>query len=186
MFYEVRNLTSSVDVPPRYFGPQLKDHVTKLLVEKVQWSHIHLGAIKGFAVHAYVPDIGSYDLTKGKIHEDTGAVQFNVKYNAIVMKPQAQDVFDAIVTDVSQTGVVCQFGPLYIYISYTGLDTFKYDSSGQWRQQEPNEDGEYESISVGSTVRLKVTHVRLSRTGLDVYGTLDAEGCGCVDDPPDE
>ena len=82
MFYEIKNLTCSVDLAPQYFGPRLKEAVARLVVEKVQWSRITHETVEGFAVHAYVPDIGSYDLTKGKIHEDTGAVQFHVKYVA--------------------------------------------------------------------------------------------------------
>ena len=187
MFYEVKNLSCMVDVAPMHFGPMIKGAVTKMLVEKVQWSWIDHEAIEGFAIHAYVPDIGSYDLTKGKIDEDTGSVQFNVKYNAIVMRPQEHDVFDALVTGIEQTGVVCQYGPLYVFVPYSCLGDFKeYDAAGQWRQEEPDADGVTESIRLGSVIRVKATQVKKTTKGMDVFGTIEGDACGLIADPIDE
>ena len=41
------------------------------------------------------------------------------------MRPLVDDVFDAYVTNVEQSGVTCHFGPLYIFISYMSLGEFQ-------------------------------------------------------------
>ena len=189
VFFEVKNLTCSVDLEPQYFGPRLKDYVAKMVVAKVQWSSISYPVtskevVNCFVIHACVPDIGSYDLAKGKIHEDTGAVQFDVKYNAIVMRPRAEDVLDALVTDVEQTGVTCHFGPLYIFLSYESLGDYEFDRQGHFRKQTPDEDGNYDTISLGSVIRVKVFRVHQSTRGMDVFCNMDGSaGLRLIADP---
>ncbi len=192
VFYEVKNLTCSVDLEPQYFGPRLKDYVAKMVVAKVQWSSISYAissseTVNCFVVHAHVPDIGSYDLAKGQIHEDTGAVQFHVKYNAIVMRPREDDVLDAKVTDVEQTGVTCHFGPLFIFLSYESLGDYEFDQ-GHFRKGAPDEDGNYDTISLGSIIRVKVFRVHNSPRGMDVFCNMNGSaGLRLIADPdPDE
>ena len=59
----------------------------------------------------------------------------------------------------------------------------RYDSSGLFRQTEADEDGNVESISAGSVIRLKVVRVTHNSKGMDVFGTIEGETCGLIADP---
>jgi DNA-directed RNA polymerase II subunit RPB7 len=59
---------------------------------------------------------------------ETGAVEFTIKYRAIVLKPFKNEVVDAVVVTVNKMGFFAEVGPLNIFISNHLIPTdFKFE-----------------------------------------------------------
>ena len=70
--------------------------------------------------HGYIIAVlGHERLGRGLVQDgsETGAVEFRIKYRAIVLKPFKNEVVDAVVVTVNKMGFFAEVGPLNIFIS---------------------------------------------------------------------
>ena len=142
-------LTKTVNIHPRDFGPELTRTITEQL-NKVQGT-IGLGDCHIVAV------IHVEKISKGRIIDETGFSQHTVHYTAIVLRPVPNEVVDAVVTSVQKVslrsptsrwlffntdsrfvcvnkiGISCSMGPVvHIFIPEAKIpDNYEFDPSSE-------------------------------------------------------
>ncbi len=57
------------------------------------------------------------DISDGKVQDTTGEVIYKVKVKALIFRPFRGEVLDAIVSEVTNEGIVLESGPLKSFIS---------------------------------------------------------------------
>jgi DNA-directed RNA polymerase II subunit RPB7 len=116
MFFHI-SLHRIIQLPPKYFGPNLRNTLIEKLHSEVEGT---CSGRYGFIVTVTaVEEIGM-----GKIQHASGAAQFPVSFKAIVFRPFKGEVLDAVVSSVNKMGFMAEVGPLQIFISkYVSSDS---------------------------------------------------------------
>ena len=94
MFYHL-TLTKQLEIPPKFFGPQLREEIEQRLRQDVEGS---CSGRHGFVIA--VTDV--LNQGKGMIREGVGSAAFMVAYNCIVFMPHKGEVMDAVVKSVNK------------------------------------------------------------------------------------
>lgn len=90
-----KTLTHKVELHPQYFGHKVREHLNRKLHEDVE------GKVDGkFGYIVCVLDI--IDISKGLLIPSRGVAEFNVVYNALILKVFKNMVVDGIVTMVNK------------------------------------------------------------------------------------
>ena len=132
------------------------------------------------------------------IIEDSGIVNFQISYDAILFLPFRNEVMDATVTHVNQLGFYAQVGPLQVLTAYTSRfslhelninvaqvfitrhampdDVTTYNMETQmWI----SDDQEIE-IKAGSGVRLRIMNTSVGATDIRAIGTIKEDYLGLI------
>lgn len=126
-------------------------------------------------------------LGEGRIIHGDGGVYQQVKYNAIVFKPEIQEVIEGSICEVLKFGAFVRFGPLdgLIHISQVMDDKIDVDESGNRLMGKDSK----RDLKVGDKIRARIVSVsfnernpRESRIGL----TMRQVGLGKFDWMEDE
>jgi len=68
--------------------------------------------------HGYIIAVNSVEqVDSGIVQESSGAVTFDVRCRAVVMKPYKNEVLDARVKTVNKIGFFATIGPLQVFVS---------------------------------------------------------------------
>lgn len=174
MFYEVE-LTRSLDLHPRYFGPKLREVIQGKLVSEVEGT---CSGRYGFIICVTT----LLDIGKGRIRDDgTGKASFDVKYKAIVFRPFKGEVIDCVVTSVNKMGFFAEAGPLQIFVSNHLIpDDYEYSTAGDAAYVSPDESVR---IQEHTEVRLRIVGTRVDATEIFCIGTIKEDFLGVVNNP---
>ena len=97
MFFEIK-MTRNVRLHPRHFGPKLEDELMKTLMKEVAGN-----CTKRFGYVIAVTHIEPRGLKgKGVVQEGTGMAIFPVEFTCIVMRPFKNEIYEAVVTNVTR------------------------------------------------------------------------------------
>ncbi|VDP50668.1 unnamed protein product [Soboliphyme baturini] len=113
MYYHMF-LTHDLLLHPRCFGSNVKEIVKKKLYADVEGK-----CINGVGIVICVTEIAS--IGDGVIQTGHPHARFHIKYKAVVFRPYENEVIDARVTGVVRSGIMCNIGPISLFISRTNL-----------------------------------------------------------------
>jgi DNA-directed RNA polymerase subunit E'/Rpb7 len=95
---------------------------------------------------------------KGIIQEGTGYAVFPVTFTCIVMRPFKNEIFEAVVTNVTRMGIYAEIGPMVVLVSSQQMPaSVTFDEHSQAAQFVNSEDdtqiamGTEVSVAGGST-----------------------------------
>ncbi len=151
--YNMVKLEETVRIPPDKFSEDLD----KVVIEIVQKTFE--GTMKknqGIIVLAEnIKPVGD-----GRIIHGDGAMYQNVAFNALVFKPELQEVLDAVVCEIVEFGAFCHIGPMdaLIHMSQIMNDYVEVDGENEViTGKEKNL-----KLQTGDTVRARVVAVSLN------------------------
>merc|ERR1740133_150621 len=107
----------------------------------------------------------------GRISPFTGNIHFQVKYDAILLRPFKDKILDAEVTATNELGLFCELGPLRIFISRTQLPSDMDGGFDPETKRWVSSDGAVE-IYNGCGVRLKIIGVDIQRNEIKAVGSI--------------
>jgi DNA-directed RNA polymerase II subunit RPB7 len=105
-------LRTELALSPRDMGRRLQQMIETRLVESVE------GKVHG--TDGYVIAVSHIkDSWKGAgiLDDSTGAVTYQVEFEAIVLRPLKGETLDAVVSYVTEHGLVCWVGPLQVFVA---------------------------------------------------------------------
>lgn len=173
---------------PSYFGPNVKDYLVSRLNEEEE------GRCTGD--HFVICVMDMVDIGEGRVIPGSGQAEYEIKYRAIIWKPFRGETVDAIVTSVKPAGLFTLAGPLSVFIARKVSDStsmsFGYRSNVltefknipsdiKW---EPNSvppcytDGADQTISPGTSLRLKILGVKPDVAAINAIGTIKEDYLG--------
>ena len=124
--YGMVNLEDTVRIPPNKFDKDLDEVVTKIVQDTFE------GAMRkkyGIIVVAdNIKPVGS-----GIVIHGDGAMYQKVSFDALVFKPDLQEVLDAVVCEIVEFGAFCHIGPLdaLVHMSQIMNDYVEVDSDNE-------------------------------------------------------
>jgi DNA-directed RNA polymerase subunit E' len=121
MYYKMR-LIDTVRVPPVRLGEEVKDVVVELLKEKLE------GKIDK-RIGAVVSVMDVTNIGEGRILTGDGAVYYDVTFDAVVFRPQMQEIADGKIVEIVEFGAFVSIGPLdaLLHVSQVTDDYMTYD-----------------------------------------------------------
>ncbi len=137
------NITKKIEIEPKYLDANIKQHIFSKLKEN------EIG--KCTKQNGYILTIESIIEYKNNIIPITGKnVLFNVTYQAKVLKPEVNDIFDAEVIMIYQQGIYLKKEKvLDILVPSTSMENFKYDIvSGSFKNKEGKLISQEDCISI--------------------------------------
>mmetsp|Transcript_5306 Transcript_5306/g.5459 ORF Transcript_5306/g.5459 Transcript_5306/m.5459 type:complete len:174 (+) Transcript_5306:91-612(+) len=164
MFF-VKRLKKEILIEPRCFGPKFKELVKNRLTDELEGTS--LGKY-GYVISIIQMD--DADIKAGIIDIDTGSVNVNVQYTAILFRPFVNEVMDAVVTTATETGFFSRVGPLQIFVSRHAMPEdikFDHERGDCWC----SEDQEVE-IKETSIVRLRIMGLSIEAGCISAIGTI--------------
>ena len=169
MFYYL-TLSKSIDVHPKFFGPQLRAVIETTVKTKVEG--VCLGK------HGYCVCVTRLrDVGQGLIRPDgTGLATFDVRYDCIMFRPFRGQILDVTVREVFSTGFIAEAGPVQIFVgSHCIPESFAFV---------PDNDGAFESVEkemrivAGTDIRLKILNLNVEPSEIVCVGTFNERGLG--------
>lgn len=166
--YMVIEKEETVRIPPEKLNEKLDEIVETLTRENFE------GRMANGALTLLITDVKGVD--EGKIVHGDGGVYQKVKFNALVLKPEMQEIIDGFVCEVLSFGAFIRFGPLdgLAHISQILDDRINFDSGNQ---RLVGKTGKKE-LRVGDMVRARIVTLSLneinpreSRIGLTMRQT---------------
>ncbi len=142
-----------VRIPPDKLGDDLNSVVNSLAREAYE------GQIEGNdSLTVLVKNIEP--IGQGRIVHGDGAVYQTVKYEAIIFRPQLQEVIEGTVVEVLKFGAFVRFGPLdgLLHISQIMDDRIDVDDSGQRLLGKDTK----RDLKVGDIVRARIVALSLN------------------------
>jgi DNA-directed RNA polymerase II subunit RPB7 len=175
MFF-LKTLTHRIVLPPQYFGPGLNEEVQNRLRKEVEGTcHGRFGFI--------ICVLSIKDIGQGKIQDSYGHATFDVKYEAILLKPFNGQVVDAIVGTMNKMGIFADVGPLHVFVSTHSMPSdLKFDTSPS-AATNPCFVSEDQTIKIskGDTIRLRIIGVRIDAKELFTIGTIKEDYLGWIE-----
>lgn len=102
-------LERSIRLEPRYFDENISETLRDRLFHEVEG--------QCFGDEGYVLSICDILVVSlGFINDDDGSATYRIKYRALVFKPFHDEVLDAVVSNVTDTGITCSVGPFSFMI----------------------------------------------------------------------
>jgi len=165
--FEIATFKQNVRVPPRMWGKNIKEGVLKALKElegKLSKNHGVLLMIKE------VKDIG-----EGKILPGDGAVYFPTVYEALVFKPELNEVVEGEVVDIVELGAFVRIGPLdgLVHVSQVADDFFSYSKDGVLQGKQTRK-----VLKIGDKVRARVISISYKAEPTKLGLTMRQPGLG--------
>jgi len=139
-----------IDLHPKFFGPKLREHLERLLRQRVE------GKVKGgLGFVLLIRDV--YGIGPGRVLERSGWARFRVQYSCLVLRPIVGETIDAVVTTASRVAVVAEAGPLQVVVT-TG---YGFPTGYAYRDEEQawvSPEGET-TVREGTRVRVRLINV---------------------------
>ncbi len=169
--YNVLTVSDIVRVPPSYFTMDLKDAIELIIKEKYERKvDLKNGVVlKIWNVH---------DVDGGTVILGDGASYYNIKYNALVFRPEVHEVIESEVVEVMDFGVFVSLGPFdgLIHLSQITNEYISFDRKAGVLISKATK----KTLKKGDIVRAKVVTVSLKSTIPEtrIALTMKGEGLG--------
>ncbi|KAI9011533.1 RNA polymerase Rpb7 [Gaertneriomyces semiglobifer] len=176
MFF-VKTLSHTIRLPPQFFGPWIQDSVQRKLYEEVE------GQIDGrYGYIIAVLDVK--EVGRGVLQPLTGLAEFEVVYEALVMKLFKNMVVDGVVSTVNQIGFWLDIGPLQMFVSANLIPQYyRFDPNANPPAYVPDtDDAETLRIEKGVGVRARIIGVRNDAREIFCVGTIKEDYLGPQED----
>lgn len=169
MFYHVR-LIRKIRVHPSKFNRNISIYIEDQLHREVDGQCIE----KYGGIVLTVTRLIKTGL--GRLEDHTGYAVYNVVFMAIVCRPEKEETVCAMVTQVSQTGIITEAGPIQIFVSRRQMpDDMILEDTPQPTLSSP--DGVIR-IKKGTNIRLKIIGVQIDSQGIQAIGTVNQDYLG--------
>eukprot|EP01026_Neomeris_dumetosa_P000182 TRINITY_DN10045_c0_g1_i1.p2 TRINITY_DN10045_c0_g1~~TRINITY_DN10045_c0_g1_i1.p2 ORF type:complete len:176 (-),score=12.31 TRINITY_DN10045_c0_g1_i1:106-633(-) len=173
--YYLLNLQDDFILPPRYFGPRLRE-VIKWKIESEITNKCSSRYGKILMLHKIEEPLG-FGLVRSDLE---GSAIYRVKFQAVVFRPFKGEVLDCVVTSVSRLGFFADNGMCNLFISSHSIpDYFMF-------RQDPDqfvtEDGE-DKVIQGSEVRVRVIAFKVDESEILCIATLEGNYLGVIGQP---
>ncbi|MDF1557072.1 MAG: DNA-directed RNA polymerase [ANME-2 cluster archaeon] len=151
--YKKMKLADTVRIAPELLGDDVNDSVKVALINKLE-GHIDkkIGAI--------VAIINVVEVGEGHIIAGDGAVYYEAIFNALMFKPELQEIIEGSVVEIVEFGAFIGIGPLdgLIHVSQITDEYISFDSkNGRLVTKESNR-----SLSEGDRVRARIVAVSIN------------------------
>lgn len=167
-------LEKELEIPPRFFGPRLREEVERRLREEVE------GTCSG--LHGFVLAVVEVlSIGHGVVREGSGSAVFKARCRAVAAAPERGEVLDAVVTGVSRMGFFAEAGPLQVFVSSHLIpEDFEHSATGEpsWASL----DGQ-QRIVAGAEVRLRVVGTRVDAAEIFAVGDIKGDYLGVISAP---
>ncbi|USP77132.1 hypothetical protein yc1106_04406 [Curvularia clavata] len=162
MFF-LKELEKTIQLHPSYFGPLIRQHIHRELLQKEEGSST--------GKYTIVCILDSFDISDGKVMPGSGSAEYVVHYKAVVWRPYKGEVMDGIVTSVLRTGFFVDCGSLQAFVGRRQMipAEIKFDANAtppQW-----TDDGE-QVIEKGTNIRIKIKGLRSEVDKMYAVGTM--------------
>ncbi|OWY43690.1 DNA-directed RNA polymerase II 19 kDa polypeptide [Alternaria alternata] len=161
MFF-LKELEKTIQLHPSYFGPLIRQHIHRELLQKEEGSST--------GKYTIVCILDSFDISDGKVMPGSGSAEYVVHYKAVVWRPYKGEVMDGIVTSVLRTGFFVDCGSLQAFVGRSMIPAeIKFDANAtppQW-----TDDGE-QVIEKGTNIRIKIKGLRSEVDKMYAVGTM--------------
>ena len=124
--YGMVRLEDTVRIPPDRFSDDLDEIVTKIVQDTFEGS-----MKKDYGIVVVAENIEP--VGDGTVIHGDGAMYQKVSFDALVFKPDLQEVLDAIVCEIVEFGAFCHIGPLdaLVHMSQIMNDYVEVDSENE-------------------------------------------------------
>lgn len=167
MFF-LKELEKTIQLHPSYFGPLIRSHIHKELLQKEEGSST--------GKYTIVCILDSFDITDGQVMPGSGSAEYTVHYKAIVWRPYKGEVMDGIVTSILPSGFFVDCGSLQAFIARGMIPSdIKFEGNAappQWT------DGADQVIEKGTNIRIKIKGVRSEVDKMFAVGTMKEDYLG--------
>jgi DNA-directed RNA polymerase II subunit RPB7 len=167
-----RRMTRQVMVHPQHLGANLKAHVRAQCSAEAAAEGV---SDAGFVVAVLrIPD---EHMRNGPIDHFTGAVRFDVTYDAICFRPMRNEVMDALVQTCTAMGFYAEAGPFTLFVSRIHLPAdmeFRPEDTA-WVSADAGPP-----IRAGAVVRVRVMGVNPVSRSIAGIGTINAPFLGVL------
>jgi len=145
--YKMAKLVDVVRIPPENLTEKLEETIYFTL-----WTKLEGRLDKEMGKVVAVKRILS--IGEGHILTGDGAVYYEVEFEAILFKPELQEVVDGVVVEIVNFGAFVRIGPIdaLIHVSQVTDDFMSYDSKGERLVGKENN----KSLIVGDRVRARI------------------------------
>jgi len=151
--YRLVELNDTIRIPPERFGEDLEDVIQSIVHETFEGT---LRKDYGLIVVAdNIKTVGDGIV----IHGDGGMYQ-KIDFEALVYKPQLQELVDAIICEIVEFGAFCHIGPLdaLIHMSQIMNDYVDVDAENERITGKENK----RVLKVGDPVRARIVAISLN------------------------
>uniref|UniRef100_A0A7S3UZC8 RNA polymerase Rpb7-like N-terminal domain-containing protein n=1 Tax=Aplanochytrium stocchinoi TaxID=215587 RepID=A0A7S3UZC8_9STRA len=173
MFFSTE-LEKELSIQPKDLGPSLRHRIRERLAAEVEGKS--LGRY-GYIIK--VENIPDSAISKGRLEDATGEVQYKIKFVAIVFRPFKEEVIDAVVGVCNELGFFCHAGPLEIFVSHRtmpeDMQNYNHETS-RWVDDEKKME-----IAAGSGVRVRIMNLRIDANKIFAVGTIKDNYLGLIE-----
>lgn len=147
MFY-LSSLTREISIFPK----DLRKNTTELISNEIK-------SLEGSVIgdRGYILSIIEFNqVSKGKIDNETGRVNYKIMYKAITFRPCINEILFVMPVFINEHGFFCKIGHLQIFVSQYLLKDKVYDpNSNSW-------NGKNDSIKIGDKVKVRIINFRIN------------------------
>lgn len=169
MFFH-KVLSRTVYVHPRHCGSQLKQSLLRQLHEEVEGKvHEQFGYV--------VTIIGIESTGEGIIQQGSGLIAFTVHYSAVCYCPFKNEIADAIVVYIHESGFYAEIGPVRVFVSNHNIPSeYRYDplTSSLITADESIK------IKQDDAVRIELIGFQIKSEGVSVVGNMRGNYLGKI------
>eukprot|EP00694_Reclinomonas_americana_P007723 EC799080.1.p1 GENE.EC799080.1~~EC799080.1.p1 ORF type:complete len:171 (+),score=57.09 EC799080.1:90-602(+) len=169
MFYMLK-LKRRIQLQPKELGRGIADKIRRALIREVEGTCDQNGYI-----------IALLEITHtgaGKIDELSGAVSFQVEYQALIFRPEKGEVCDGVCLSVSQHAIIVQVGPAQVLVPPQMIpEEMKFDNS-----QTPMFANEDRSLKItrGTELRIQIFGTKFMGTSINALGSIQGDYLGPI------
>jgi DNA-directed RNA polymerase subunit E' len=165
--FELATMKQNIRVPPRLWEKDIKNAVKKALKElegKLSKTHGILLSITD------IKEVG-----EGQILPGDGAVYFPTKFEALIFKPEMNEVIEGEVSDMTEFGAFVRVGPLdgLIHVSQISDDFFSYGKEGVLQGKQSKK-----VLKVGDKIRGRIVSISYKAEPAKLGITMRQPGLG--------
>lgn len=165
--FEIVTMRQNVRVPPRIWRKDVKRGVKRALSElegQVSKSHGILLSVMN------VKNVG-----EGRILPGDGAVYFPTVFEALIFRPELNEVVDGEVTDMTEFGAFLRVGALdgLVHVSQVSDDFFSYSKEGVIQGKKSKK-----VLKVGDKVRARIISISYKAEPAKLGLTMRQPGLG--------
>jgi len=115
----------------------------------------------------YIICILKYEkISKGNIGNETGVVNYNIKYEAITFKLLKDEIIFTMPVFINEHGFFCEVGPIVIFVSQWKFPNWKYNS------EEKSWINRKKSIKIGDNICVKIYAVKINSNDIGLLANL--------------
>lgn len=151
--YKKMRLADTIRIAPEHLGDDVSNAVKLALIEKLE------GKIDK-TIGAIVAVIGVAEIGEGHILAGDGAVYYDTIFDAVVFKPEMQEIIEGSVVEIVEFGAFIGIGPLdgLVHVSQITDEYISFDSkNSRLVTKESNR-----SLSEGDLVRARIVAVSIN------------------------